>query len=105
APPPGSRLRRLGGRSAPPRAPSPGRAARRRAAPGPAGAGCSPTTCASPNNRGVAGSVVNLGRLSGMGRHSLPEDDEAAAGTELAAPELDLDDAPQGRHSWRPGAE
>jgi hypothetical protein len=40
-----------------------------------------------------------------MGRHSLPEDDEAAAGTELAAPELDLDDAPRGRHSWRPGAE
>jgi hypothetical protein len=40
-----------------------------------------------------------------MGRHSLPEDDEAAAGTELAANELDLDDAPRGRHSWRPGAE
>jgi hypothetical protein len=40
-----------------------------------------------------------------MGRHSLPDDDEPADGAQLAAAQLELDDEPRGRHSWRPGAE
>jgi hypothetical protein len=40
-----------------------------------------------------------------MGRHSLPDDDEPAAGTEVSAAERAVDDEPRGRHSWRPGAE
>lgn len=39
-----------------------------------------------------------------MGRHSLPNDDEPADGTELVGDPA-LDDEPRGRHSWRPGAE
>jgi hypothetical protein len=40
-----------------------------------------------------------------MGRHSLPDDDEPADGTQPAVADLPLDDEPRGRHSWRPDVE